>query len=132
MAIIWKYKIDLSDASVFDKIEKERGISFPDELKRFISETNASTPSKYNFMAGNNERVFGAVLCFNDGKSETDSVFTALSIIDDNNLIPFGIDPFGNYFCYSLREKLVVFWDHETGKVVSTGASLTDFIISLY
>lgn len=36
MAIIWKYKIDLSDASVFDKIEKERGISFPDELKRFI------------------------------------------------------------------------------------------------
>ena len=81
MAIIWKYKIDLSDASVFDKIEKERGISFPDELKRFISETNASTPSKYNFMAGNNERVFGAVLCFNDGKSEIDSVFTALSIM---------------------------------------------------
>lgn len=132
MAIIWKYKIDVSDTDVFEEIGKERSISFPTELKNFILKTNAATPSKYNFMVGNNERVLGSILSFNRNESDTDSVFIALSVIDDNNLIPFGIDPFGNYICYSLKENVVVFWDHETGNVVSMGATLNEFIESLY
>ena len=132
MTVTWKYKIDLSDENVFEEIEKERDISFPEELKEFILETNAATPSKYNFMVGNNERVLGAVLSFNHNESDTDSAFTALSVINDNNLIPFGIDPFGNYICYSLKEKTVVFWDHETGNALSTGLSMTAFLEALY
>lgn len=132
MAITWKYKIDVTDSNVFEEIGKEHGISFPAELKDFILNTNAATPSKYNFMVGNNERVLGAILSFNRNESDIDSVFSALSVIDDSNLIPFGIDPFGNYICYSLKENVVVFWDHETGNVASTGVSLTDFVESLY
>lgn len=132
MAITWKYKIEVSDPAIFKKIEKNRGISFPQELKKFILEANAATPSKYNFMVGNNERVLGAVLSFNQNESDTDSVFTALSIIPDHNLIPFGIDPFGNYICYSLKENIIVFWDHETESVTSTNSSLTKFLDSLY
>ena len=132
MAIIWKYKIDVSDTNVFEEIGKERRISFPVDLKDFILKSNASTPSKYKFMVGNNERVLGAILSFNRNESDTDSVFSALSVIDDNNLIPFGIDPFGNYICYSVKENVVVFWDHETENVASTGASLTEFVESLY
>ncbi len=132
MAITWKYKIEVSDSGVFEEIGNERSISFPTELRDFILKTNAATPSKYNFMVGNNERVLGSILSFNRNESDTDSVFTALSAIDDNNLMPFGIDPFGNYICYSLKENVVVFWDHETGNVTSTGVSLTDFVESLY
>lgn len=132
MAITWKYKIDLANTSVFEEIEKERAVSFPEELKKFILETNAATPSEYNFMVGNNERVLGAILSFNREESDTDSVFTALAIIDDKNLIPFGIDPFGNYICYALTEKAVVFWDHETGNAAFVSMSLTDFLESLY
>ena len=132
MAVTWKYKIDISDIGVFGTIAHERNISFPKELKEFILETNAATPSKYNFMVGNNERVFGAVLSFNPEEKDVDSVFTALSIIKDKDLIPFGIDPFGNYICYSLKENIIVFWDHETGQVFSTGFSLAGFIESLY
>ena len=132
MEITWKYKMDVTDSGVFDEIGKERGIIFPTELKDFILNTNASTPSKYNFMIGNNERVLGAILSFNHNESDVDSVFTALSVIDDKNLIPFGIDPFGNYICYSLNKKVVVFWDHETGNILSTDASLTNFVESLY
>lgn len=132
MAVTWKYKIDIINTSVFDEIGRERGISFPHELSKFIIQTNAATPSSYNFMAGNNERVFGAVLSFNRGEADTDSVFTALSVIDDKNLIPFGIDPFGNYICYSLNDQKIVFWDHETGNITSTESSLTEFVNSLY
>lgn len=132
MAITWKYKIDVADTNVFAEIENERNISFPPELKNFILNANAATPSSYNFMVGNNERVLGAILSFNRNESDTDSVFTALSVIDDCDLIPFGIDPFGNYICYSLKDNTVVFWDHETSKVDSTGKKLDDFIESLY
>ena len=132
MAITWKYKIDVADLNVFQEIENERKISFPEELKGFILIANAATQSRYNFMVGNNEKVLGAVLSFNHGESDTDSVFTALSVIADSNLIPFGIDPFGNYICYDLKEKRVVFWNHETDKVDLTGKTLTDFIDSLY
>lgn len=132
MAITWKYKIDVADINAFAEIEKERKISFPPELKKFIMNANAATPSSYNFMVGNNERVLGAILSFNHNESDTDSVYTALSVIDDFDLIPFGIDPFGNYICYSLKDNTVVFWDHETSRVDSTGKTLHDFIETLY
>ena len=88
MAITWNYKIEVSDNSVFEEIAKERQISFPDELKEFILKHNAATPSHYNFMVGNNERVLGAVLSFNHGEADTDSVYTALEAIEDRRLIP--------------------------------------------
>lgn len=132
MGITWKYKIELKTSSVFKEIEKLRKIIFPGELKKFVLENNAATPSRYNFMLGNDEKVLGAILSFNHDESDGDSVFTALSIIDDKNLIPFGIDPFGNYICYSLKDAEIVFWQHETGAVRSTGASLEQFIASLY
>lgn len=132
MELIWKYKIDVEDANVFEKIGEKRGIIFPEDLKKFILECNAATPSKYCFMVGNNERVFGAVLSFNLNETEAESVFDVLPIIADKNLIPFGVDPFGNYICYAVREKEIVFWDHETDKVISTGKILKDFIKELY
>ena len=132
MELIWKYKIDVEDANVFEKIGEKRGIIFPEDLKKFILECNAATPSKYCFMVGNNERVFGAVLSFNLNETEAESVFDVLPIIVDKNLLPFGVDPFGNYICYAVREKEIVFWDHETDKVISTGKILKDFIKELY
>lgn len=128
----WKYKIEIADEHVFSELEKEYGIVFPDELKTFIEENNAATPSKYNFMVGNVEKVFGAVLSFNRGENDTDTVFTALAAIDDKQIIPFGIDSFGNYICYSMTNHDIVFWDHENGSVTSTEKNLSDFIASLY
>ena len=131
MSIVWKYKIDVEDKEIFPKIEKEYGVVLPIELKEFILENNAATPSKYNFMLGNTEKVIGAVLSFNYGELDTDTVFVAFSTIEDRTLIPFAIDPFGNYICYSNNSK-VVFWDHETSNVISTEKSLSEFLESLY
>lgn len=132
MNIVWKYKIELADKNVFGEIEKERGILIPEELKKLVIEANAATPDKYNFMVGPTERVFGAILSFNKNEEDTDTVFTALEVIDNKMLFPFAIDPFGNYICMNLTKKEVVFWNHETGDISSTGKSLEDLLNNLY
>lgn len=128
----WKYKIEVKDKNIFAEIEEERNISFPDELKKFIIEANAATPTKFNFMVGNVEKVLGAILSFNRNEVDTDSVFNAFSVITDSNLLPFGIDPFGNYICYVLKDKSIVFWDHETSSITAVNNNLSAFLKSLY
>lgn len=132
MSMAWKYKIELEDENVFAEIEQERGIIIPEELKELIKEENAATPDKYNFMVGSTERVLGAILSFNKKEEDTDTVFTALEVIEDKNLFPFAIDSFGNYICMDLTTEEAVFWDHETGNVSSTEKNLKDLLKSLY
>lgn len=128
----WKYKIDLRDEQMFGKIEEQMQIHFPDDLRSFIREHNAATPAHYNFMVGVSERVLGAVLSFNTEEEDADTVSTALKAVQKNYLIPFGIDPFGNYICYNSANDHVVFWDHETEKYQDTEKELSNFLSSLY
>lgn len=132
MNIVWKYKTEVSNSNVFTEIEKERGIQIPNELKEFIKDTNAATPSKYNFMLDNVEKVFGAVLSFNQNETDIDSVFIALNAIEDKKLMPFAIDPFGNYICYDLESRAIIFWDHETDYTGVICNSLIEFLNALY
>ena len=126
----WKYKIDVANPNVFSDIEKKYGIVISEELRVFILTTNAATPSKYNFMLGATERVLGAILSFNEGEMDTDTVYAALSVMEDKSLVPFAIDPFGNYLCSSNKDNKVVFWDHETSGISSTQKGLSEFIDS--
>lgn len=64
MNMTWKYKIDMKNLQAFADVEKFRGILIPEELKNFVAEHNAATPSRHHFMVGATERVFGAVLSF--------------------------------------------------------------------
>ena len=128
----WKYKIDVVNQNVFSEIEENYGITISEELRALILMANAATPSKYNFMLGTTEKVVGAILSFNKGETDTDTVYSALSAIEDRSLVPFAIDPFGNYICYSNNDDEVVFWDHETSGVSPTGKGLSAFLNSLY
>lgn len=128
----WKYKIDVVNQNVFSEIEKNYGITISEELRALILTANAATPSKYNFMLGTTEKVVGAILSFNKEETDTDTIYSALSAIEDRSLVPFAIDPFGNYICYSNNDDKVVFWDHETSGIISTGKGLSAFLDSLY
>lgn len=132
MNIVWKYKIDLADERVFSEIEKERNIQIPQDLKELIKEGNAATPDKYKYIIGSTEKVVGAILSFNKDEKEADSIYTALSVIEDKNLMPFAIDSFGNYICLEISSNNVVFWDHESGDTFSTEKNIQGFMNSLY
>lgn len=130
--MIWKYKIELKDTKVFDKIEKSRGILFPEDLKAFVIDKNAATPEKYCFMVKSDERVVGAVLSFNLDEEEAADITTALEVIKEKNELPFAVDPFGNLFCYNLTTKKIDFWNHETDSFTSSDKTLSEFTESLY
>lgn len=65
--------------------------------------------------------MLGSILSYNEDDKEADDVYTAMQSIHNQQLIPFAIDPFGNYFCISGDSHTVVFWDHEEGTITDTG-----------
>lgn len=127
----WKYKTSLEDENVFDEIENEYQRKISSNLRKLIKEANDATPEKYKVKIGKDEKILGGILSFNKNDKDTDTVFTALEAVNDKKLMPFAIDPFGNYFCVK-RFDVVVFWNHETGKITSAKKDLQSFISSLY
>ena len=132
MSIKWKYKIEIKDKEIFNEIENERNIIIPSGVINFLCEVNAATPSLDTVMIGNDEKVLGAILTFNRDDKDVDSVFTALTIIENNDLLPFAIDPSGNYFCYSVNKKCVVYYNHEEDEYIYTSYDFEQFIKELH
>lgn len=128
----WKYKIPLKDAGAFAEIEQERNGKIHEALRDFVQEHNAATPSMIRFPVGNVERIFGAVLSFNKDDRDADTVYSALQAVPDKDLLPFGIDPFGNYICCHLKNHEILFWNHETQKSEAVARTLEDFLELLY
>lgn len=126
----WQYVSQLKDNKVFSKIEKKYRIKFPKDFIDFVKKYNAGTPEKYHIIICKVERVVGAILSYNEFEEDVDSAFIALDILKGKNLLPFAIDPFGNYFCYKLGK--VVYWKHEENTVDYTTMNLQTFLDSLY
>lgn len=132
MSIKWKYKIELKEENVFDEIEEMRNITIPKKIKDFINIANAATPSLDKITIKNTEKVIGAILTFNKDDKDVDSVFTALQCINNKDLLPLAIDPAGAYFCYSLSEKCIVYYDNEEEIYYYTSYNLDGFINGLH
>lgn len=126
----WKYFIEVSSKDVFDEIEEKYNVKLSEELRAFFVAHNAATPDNHCFKADGREHVFGATLSVNRGEDDTDTIYTAFAVMQNGSLVPFGIDPFGNYICLSGDK--VVFWNHENGGTEATGLDLSAFIDSLY
>ena len=131
MSMEWKYKIDLAEDAI-DTISSKYNVSIPDDLIKLLKVANAATPSKNKFMVKVDEKILGAILSFNPGEVEADSFETAMTIGFEKNVIPFGIDPFGNYICYNLKDKTIVFFDHEEDSLTVIADNLKEFLKMLY
>ena len=131
MNIEWKYKVDLKDNALSEMSEKYQ-IIIPDDLKDFLVLANGATPSKSKFMLKVDEKLFGAVLSFNPDEKEVDSFDSAMQINFEKNIVPFGIDPFGNYICYNTSDNSILFFDYEEEKLIEISSSLKEFLEELY
>lgn len=131
MNIEWKYKIELEENAI-SNMENKYGINIPEELVSLLENANAAIPSKTKFMVKVDEKLLGAVLSFNPNEKEADSFDTAMLIGFDKNIIPFGIDPFGNYICIDNEDGRIVFYDYEEDIFDVIATSLENFLDILY
>lgn len=128
----WRYRIELTDENTFQKVANISGTDCPEELKELIRMANGASPENKLIMINGKERVLGAILSFNENEKDADNVYSALIIIGVQKQIPFGIDPFGNYYCYSGVTKTVTYWEHEENLFIDTNMSIREFVNSLY
>ena len=131
MEIKWNFKIKLKEDSL-EKAEKSLGAEFPKDLREFIEKNNAASPDKSIIMLNGCERVLDAVLSFNDEETEATTFKSVFRAIGNKQLIPFAGDPFGNYFCYSLRNGKIAYYHHEEQCVDETDYTLETFIDNLH
>ena len=128
----WNFKIELESKNVFDEISEKYDIDIPEELREFIIENNAASPDANCVNINGVERVYSETLSFNMEETEATTFISVMDAINDQNYIPFALDPFGNVFCYSVEDKTISFYDHESDDIEDTNVSLTDFLDSLH
>ncbi len=133
--VIWKYVHGLKDRSAADMLAIDYCFRLPESLKACIREHNAGmpVPSKIDSPSGS-KYVFGGLLSFNKG--DADSVYDYIGLFKNEDgtrlkMFPFGLDPFGNFFCVK-KDGSVVFWNHEDGAEEQVSPSFDDFVASLH
>ena len=133
--VTWKYVHGLKKEAAADLLEIKYCFRLPDSLKECIKKHNGGmpVPSKADSQSGN-KYVFGGLLSFNEG--DDDSVYDFISMFKEENgnglkMFPFGLDPFGNFFCVK-KDGSVVFWNHEDESEDRISSSFDDFIAHLH
>lgn len=121
---------------IFEKIENEFIVKFPEEYKKIVLENNGASPEPNTFDTKEiNGRVAEYLLSFD--LKEKMNILETYQVLKDRlplKTIPIISDPFGNYVCidFSQANLNVVFWEHESNKIEKVADSFIDFINSLY
>ncbi|HFK1455575.1 TPA: SMI1/KNR4 family protein [Bacillus cereus] len=114
----WKYADDSVTEEFVEKIGQSLGVEFPKDYIECAKVNHGANVIPYCFDVEGIERVFGALLSFDEESSD-------YIVRDYNNyratlprdVIPFGIDPAGNLICFDYKNHeenpIVVFWEHE-------------------
>ena len=132
MSNVWKFKIDIKDENVFNKVAKKYNINFPDDLKEFILQYNAASPDDNCVVIEGVERIYDETLSYNEDEVEASTFESAKKSIDNSDFLPFAKDPFGNYFCYSIASGKISFYDQDEEVFSNSNYSLDEFIGALY
>ena len=133
----WELAYPLEDDSAIKKIEKILNKELPVEFRKCVIEFNEGSTNKRKFQTSTgDEHVFCNLISFNE--EEDTNVFNTLEILRSNGLqeqlFPFGEDPFGNYLClcFDVKDITVVYWSHETNKIEKISNSFSEFLEVLY
>ncbi|MBP2299233.1 SMI1/KNR4 family protein [Azospirillum picis] len=118
--LTWKYVKNTVSSDDITAIERDWGITFGRDYVVCVLENNGGRPTPNGITTpSGQERIFERLLSLNP--KDKDNVHGArhgfATSVAQANLFPFGMDPFGNLFCFrGLRRtvKDVVFWNHET------------------
>lgn len=129
----WQLSIELT-AETLLAIEKDFNFILPENLKDFLLQNNASTPSeKYFDTFSSKEEIFSNVIDFNYESIESfTKIYNRLKKVLPSDTIPFAKDGFGNYICMNISDDTIVFYEHENQQIIYIASNLKEFIDHLY
>ncbi len=132
--IEWKYVSPLKVGTEVEMLELKYFNPIPADLKKCIKQNNGGMPSPSKFDLGKKkDMVFGGLLSFNKG--DDDSIYDFIGEFETADktrlaMFPFGLDPFGNFFC--IKDNKVVFLDHESNDIYPVANTFTEFLEALH
>lgn len=132
--IEWKYVSPIKNEADIDVLEIKYHYALPADLKKCIVKNNGGMPNPSKFDAGGSiNRIFGGLLSFNE--SDTDNIYEFINLfaLQDGSglkMFPFGLDPFGNFYC--IKDNNIVFYNHESDKSEVICESFSRFINLLH
>lgn len=132
--IEWKYVSPIKNDANINVLEIKYHYALPADLKECLVKNNAGMPNPAKFDTKNSKnRIFGGLISFNDGDTDSIYDFIDLFALQDGSglkMFPFGLDPFGNFYC--IKDKIVVFYDHEVNEAEVISNSFTEFLNMLH
>ncbi|WP_410501808.1 SMI1/KNR4 family protein [Exiguobacterium acetylicum] len=131
--LTWKYVKPLKDKDSIKNFETLNGLQLPQDITDCIIQNNGGRPDKKVFDTEVSKgRAMKSLLSFN--KNDLETVYDVIDVLksERKDLVPIASDPSGNYICYNLINKSIVFWLHETNITEKVSDSFTTFLNGLY
>lgn len=123
MRLMWTYGHTIPQ-SFIDEMENYFEVKLPLLYKQIVLEHDKGRPSFNCFdMPDSQEKMFLGLLSLDRDDKYKTNVYSCDEALKsqglDTWLVPFGIDPFGNFICFDYSHKAaepeIVYCDHETG-----------------
>jgi cell wall assembly regulator SMI1 len=145
MSMEFKYQsVPVDDADI-DAVENSFGFKFPDDLRATYKSSNGGRPIRGRLVCDNVTSIVDAFLPIKHSSSPLSTMERSIQRIKidqrllPEHLVPFAVDPFGSYFCFSLRESeygaVYMFrmerWKEPDNQAKLLAPSLTDFLARL-
>jgi hypothetical protein len=115
--IDWDYVETNPDIEDIRDIEKEWGITFPDDYIDCVSKYQGGSPDKNRFDIEGEEYIFNSLLSFNIDENYIIDVYDNLKELLPEGIYPFADDNDNNYICFDYRKVCenppIVFWDQK-------------------
>ncbi|NBJ14839.1 MAG: SMI1/KNR4 family protein [Dehalobacter sp. 4CP] len=133
----WKYVKTLNNKKDIKRFEEIIHKVLPSDYKEIVGNYNGGRPDKSAVMLqSKREVVFKTLLSFN--KEDKENIFAVYDWVGSQlqkGLIPFAIDPAGNYFCFDYNNNKngsVVFWNHENQQYILICNTFTQLLENMY
>lgn len=123
--------IKLSDIK---EVEAKYHFEFPEALKSLLLIHNGGSPDKMIFTKGTQDYVASDLMPVKSKKAKDLTISATLDDIGDiipDNVIPFVMDPFGNYFVFDKGDGKIYFLDMEDPSLTFLADDFESFMSSL-
>ena len=110
MIIGFRYSSARVDDADIDAVEEQFGFRFPAEIRDIYKRSNGGRPVPDRYVGVGGTEIVDTFLPIKNSTATLSTMERSIQRVKisrqllPDHLIPFAVDPFGSYFCFSLRE----------------------------